>query len=213
MRLATHLSVQYYAHLVRLGTDYGGYVLPDDLPQANWVCYSGGIGEDVSFELELVSRYGCAVIGFDPTPQSIELMRRVVLETPRIRFYPIGLWSSDTEQRFNAPSNPNHVSHSIADEAPVHGSFTAECRSVPSLMAELGHSRIDLLKLDVEGSEYEVLASILEANVRVKILLVEFHLAGHLARATSMVDQLQAAGYHPVHVESTNLTFVDAALI
>lgn len=212
LRFARHVSVRPCSGLIQLGTEYGGRVLPIDLPQVNWVCYSGGIGEDASFELELVARYGCVVVGFDPTPRSIEYIRTVAAQTPEFRFLPVGLWSFDTEQRFYAPENPAHVSHSITS----HGSgeyFTAKCRSVPSLMAELGHEQIDLLKLDIEGAEYEVLGSVLDANVRVKILLVEFHKTGSLKQMTSMVDRIERAGYRAVHRDRSDLTFVDSAFV
>jgi FkbM family methyltransferase len=214
LRLARHLSLESRVDLVRVGTEYGGYVLPQDLPRANWTCYCGGIGEDASFELELIRRYGCTVIGFDPTPRSTEYVREIVAEAPEFRFVPVGLWSSDTEQRFYAPSDPEHVSHSITERGRAHREhFTAQCRSVPSLMAELGHDRVDLLKLDVEGAEYEVLESVLDADVRLQILLVEFHRTGSRHRMTSMVDRLQTTGYRPVHLDGNDVTFVDATLV
>ena len=46
-------------------------------PQLKWVnliflfIYSFGIGEDISFDTELIGLYSCIVHGFDPTPRSI----------------------------------------------------------------------------------------------------------------------------------------------
>src|SRR5262249_717350 len=131
-------------------------------------------------------------------------------ETPGFRFVPVGLWSSDTEQQFHAPANPEHVSHSITDRH-SESSFTAQCRSVPSLMHELGHERLDILKLDIEGAEYEVLTSVLDADVRVKLILVEFHRVGPLARTISMIDRVRSAGYEPVSRDRWEMTFVEAA--
>ncbi len=42
-------------------------------------------------------------------------------------------------------------------------------------MKMLGHACIDLLKMDIEGAEYDVLAEILTQRIPVKQLLVEFH--------------------------------------
>jgi hypothetical protein len=39
-------------------------------------------------------------------------------------------------------------------------------RRIGSLMEEWGHQRIDLLKLSVEGSEYEILGNILAGSAR-----------------------------------------------
>jgi FkbM family methyltransferase len=213
MRLARHVRVDPRRDLVRLGTEYGGYVVPGDLPQSDWICYSGGIGEDASFELELIDRYGCEVVGFDPTPRSIRYMEQVAADGTRFRFMPVGLWSIDTEQRFYAPANPEHVSHSITTARDAGEYFVAQCRSVPSLMAELGHERVDLLKLDIEGAEYEVLDSVLESDLRVKVLLVDFHRIGPVGQMAEMADRLRSVGYRPVHLDRTDLTFVDADLV
>jgi hypothetical protein len=46
-----------------------------------------------------------------------------------------------------------------SQSAPVRhalAKFVAECRILESLMNEPGHDRIDLLKLEVEGAEYEI---------------------------------------------------------
>ena len=41
-------------------------------------------------------------------------------------------------------------------------------KSLADIANELGHSHIDVLKMDIEGSEYEVIENILESE-RVKI--------------------------------------------
>ena len=70
-------------HLMHLGSDYGGYVIPADLPDSSWVAYCGGVGEDGSFELELARRYGCRVVAFDPTPRSIRYAESELVEIGR----------------------------------------------------------------------------------------------------------------------------------
>jgi len=42
-------------------------------------------------------------------------------------------------------------------------------------MRELRHASIDLLKMDIEGAEYDVLADMISQRIPVKQLLVEFH--------------------------------------
>ena len=53
--------------------------------------------------------------------------------------------------------------------------FRAAVRSIPSLMKELGHDRLEVLKLDNEGAEYEVLDSCLSEEVSIDTLCVEIH--------------------------------------
>src|SRR3546814_8494552 len=47
--------------LDKVGSDYGGWFLPLDLIRADWVCYAGGVGEDVTFDLGIIDRFGCQV--------------------------------------------------------------------------------------------------------------------------------------------------------
>jgi hypothetical protein len=42
-------------------------------------------------------------------------------------------------------------------------------------MQRLGHMKIDLLKMDIEGAEYEVIEDMVRSEIRVRQLLLEFH--------------------------------------
>ncbi|HWK49396.1 MAG TPA: FkbM family methyltransferase, partial [Steroidobacter sp.] len=160
--------------LVRLGSKYGGWIVPAAAVREDSVCYCVGVGEDISFDLALMEHFGCEVHAFDPTPRAIEFVRKNAAELRRFHFHPLGVWDRDELLRFYAPSNPAHVSHSVMNLQQTDSYFEAPCRSLTSLMEELGHARIDLLKLDVEGAEHRVIAAMLEHAVTAKVLCVEF---------------------------------------
>ena len=42
-------------------------------------------------------------------------------------------------------------------------------------MTDLGHKHIDVLKMDIEGSEYDVIENILNTNISINQILIEFH--------------------------------------
>lgn len=84
----------------------------------------------------------------------------------------------------------------------------APCRRISSLMSELGHDRLDLIKIDIEGAEYEVLRSMLEDSVTVNVLCIEFDQPSPFRRTVRAVRQLRGAGYRLVHVDGWNCTFV-----
>ena len=48
-------------------------------------------------------------------------------------------------------------------------------QTIDSLMKKNKHQKIDILKMDIEGSEYEVLEDILSKKIPIKQILVEFH--------------------------------------
>jgi hypothetical protein len=43
--------------LVRLGSKYGGWIVPATLVRPDSVCYCVGVGEDISFDLALIERW------------------------------------------------------------------------------------------------------------------------------------------------------------
>jgi FkbM family methyltransferase len=197
--------------MVRIGSDYGGWTLPEDLIEESWICYCGGVGTDVTFDLGLIERYGCTIHAFDPTPSSVRYVRETVSDEHRFRFYPWGLWSADCEMRFYAPSF-GESNFSVSNLQHTKGYFEAHCRSLQSIMRELGHDHVDLLKLDIEGAEYEVLRSVLDGNPAPVVICVEFHKTRgfRIGRMAGAVRALRSRGYVPVHVSGYDVTFASA---
>jgi FkbM family methyltransferase len=208
LRFARQVEPQPYPGLQRLGSGYGGYVVPLDLIGKGWICYSGGLGEDISFELELAARCRCHIYGFDPVPKSIAYVSATADGNDRFTLFPVGLWSTDSTVELFVPANGDHVSHSIVNLQGTNDSITATCRSLRSLMTELGHPRIDLLKLDVEGAEYEVLKPVFAGDLSCRVLCVDFHKVTSLDDMVASVNRLRDVGYVPVHVYRTDVTFV-----
>lgn len=208
LQFARQVNPERYPGLQRLGNKYGGYVVPLNLIDGGWICYSGGLGEDISFELELMTRCRCRIYGFDPVPKSASYVAATVAGNDRFTFFPVGLWSTDSTAEFFVPADADHVSHSILNLQGTNDSFTAPCRSLRSLMTELGHARIDLLKLDVEGAEYEVLEPLFSGDLSCRVLCIDFHKVRSLGHMVDSVNRLKDVGYVPVHVYRTDVTFV-----
>ena len=199
--------------LERIGSDYGGWIVPASLIAHDWVCYCGGVGEDITFDLGLIERFGVSVIAFDPTPRAIAHVAVAAADEPRFRFMPVGLWSEDTTLRFFAPKDPAHVSHSVVNLQRTAEYFEAPVRSLLSVMSELGHRSIDLLKLDIEGAEHRVLAATLAAGIRPKVICTEIDQPVGALRFWSTIRRVRSAGYSLVAMAGWNFTFVRNDLI
>jgi FkbM family methyltransferase len=191
--------------LSRLGSHYGGWYIPANSLNEGEICYCAGVGEDISFDEELVARYGALVYSFDPTPRSKDYVdsRRTV-----VKFYDFGFWSEDTTLRFYAPQNEGHVSHSVVNLQGTFDYFEGECKRVSSVMQLLGHDRLDLLKIDIEGAEYEVLQDLINSGVRPRILCVEFDQPNPLRRVRRMLKQLRSNGFQVVKIEGWNVSMI-----
>jgi len=155
------------------GSEYGGWwICPDHLNDRS-IVYSAGVGEDISFDISLVERFNLNIFAFDPTPRVIEWIAKQELP-PNLIFHPYGLASSDGTRRFFPPSNPADVSYSIVPRSTT-GAVDIAVRSLATILHTLGHSRIDLLKIDIEGAEYDVIDDMLARHILPPQLLIEFH--------------------------------------
>jgi FkbM family methyltransferase len=186
-----------------LGTDYGGWAVPTDVIRPGWVCYCAGAGIDISFDLALAQRFGCEVVTLDPTEESREVVARAA--EPRIRFEQVAVWSSDGDLRMYRAADPTHQTLSADDLQRTDRSTSVPARSLPSLMRELGHERIDLLKLDIEGAEYEVLDTVQDLGV--SVLCVEMHPTRGTRPAVQAFRALQAAGFRLVDRRGGDFSF------
>jgi FkbM family methyltransferase len=170
----------------------GFYVFPDLINESS-VVYSFGVGEDVSFDEQLITSFNCKVFGFDPTPKSIDFIESKTNLSSNYYFQSFGLFSYDGDITFLLPVNPNHVSCTVGN---VRGYDEAKLKKVDvpvlkfdTIIKKLGHSKIDILKLDIEGSEYEVLNDILKSSIQIDQICIEFH---HRFKGISKMKTIQA---------------------
>ena len=203
--------------LIGLGSEYGGWVVPSELIKSDSICYCAGCGEDITFDLGLIDRFGCDVYGFDPTPRAITHIQSVAGDNNKYHFTDVGLWDKPDTLRFYVPKNEAHVSHSLVNLQKTEDYIEVKVETLLDLMQVNGHTYLDLLKLDIEGAEYKVLESIISDNIDIKVICVEFDecfnpLDRHYRkRVREAIKSLMAVGYKLVCIQDKgNYTFVKA---
>ena len=190
-------KVSYSCQVMTIGSEYGGWTFNPAALDARSVVYSAGIGEDISFDLGLIAHLGVTVHAFDPTPKSIEWLRSQPLPAGFV-VHDYGIAARDGHMTFFQPENPAHVSLSVVERASPTAALSLPVRELAGIMRELGHARIDLLKMDIEGSEYGVIEDLVARALPVRQLLVEFHhrfpgVGNHKTQAC--IDLLESHGY------------------
>jgi len=167
--------VRTKCRLEKFGTEYGGYWLDSSRMNRSAVVYSLGIGEDISFDLSLIERFGVEVEAFDPTPKVKKWLAEQSLP-PQFHFHATGITGHDGEETFYAPPRKDWVSHSLVP-ARQYGREAVHfpVMRLRTAMVPRGHRRIDVLKVDIEGAEYAVIEEIVREKIPVTQLLVEFH--------------------------------------
>ena len=155
--------------VIPLGTEYGKHYVCLELLNKDSIVYSFGIGEDISFDIEIINRIDCNVYGFDPTIKAAEYISKNA--HPNFHFYNFGLSTFDGNLKFQPPANPDHASYK---EDPA-GSVTLPVKRITTITGELKHENIDMLKLDIEGSEYAVIENMFNENILPVQMSIEFH--------------------------------------
>ncbi|MBE8968282.1 FkbM family methyltransferase [Nostocales cyanobacterium LEGE 12452] len=199
--------------LEKLGSKLNGWQVPIEYIKDDWICYCFGVGRDATFDMALVDKFGCQVFSFDPTPTALKYMEDLNYNNRLMHFYPWGIWKEDTQIKFYAAVSSNDSNFSVFD---LHGSgdyVTAECYTLSSIMRKLNHKKIDLLKIDIEGSWYEVLKQIIKDGIQVSVLCVEFDSPVSLTRVKTIVDELTHLGLSIVSFEKNNYVFVNNSLL
>lgn len=206
----------------RLGTRYGGWWVDTRLVGPQPLLIDCGLGEDISFPTAFLQRFpGAHVIGVDPNPRSLAYCRAHC--PPGMEILANAFWTTAGENitfylprsQEQLPKGADGVSGSLdAFHEYVEGGERIETQTIDldTLLARAGRTEFDVLKLDIEGAEYELLATLIASGLilATRQVLVEFHhgVAGHsLADTHRIVTQLGAAGFRLMHVESRNYIF------
>ncbi len=153
-----------------------GWMVPSKFLTPESVVVDVGLGEDVTFSLSLIRKYGFQVFGFDPTPRAIA--HAETLRCPNLTVYQLGVSDKSGTAEFYLPNDPHHVSGSLLRESHVgRECVTVRFVTITELLDLIGRDRIDLLKLDIEGAEYKLLHSVEFAALAPKIsaICIEFH--------------------------------------
>lgn len=149
--------------------EIGGWNFIPELLNKNSIVYSFGVGKNIDFDLGVIDKVGCVVHAFDPTPGIQGWLDNSKLPDKFI-FYPWGIFDHDGIFHFRGNQCGNW---SLFGKAA--GGIFAPFFRLQTIMLGLEHSKIDLLKIDIEGAEYRVIKSFIESKIYPKQFLVEFH--------------------------------------
>ena len=100
--------------ILSLGTVYGGWKIPDGILGRDSICYCVGAGGDVSFDLELISRYGVVVRCFDPVAKNERGALEEAAGEPRFTFRRAAIATVDGPIRMQVHHEPGSGSLSAA---------------------------------------------------------------------------------------------------
>jgi len=205
---------------VRLGSRYGGWWVDSRAIGANPLLIDCGLGLDISFPVAFLARFGGHVIGIDPHPRSVAYCE--ALKPPGMEILLRAFWREPGQSlEFHLPRGAEALpsgadgisgsllaSHSYAGGGTIRVSST----SLAEVLAGAGRDECDVLKLDIEGAEYEVLEALCRSGEirRSGQVLVEFHhgwTEHPYSRTVAAIEAMRDCGFELIHTEGRNHIF------
>ena len=123
-----------------------------------------------------------------------------------LEFLAVGVSAENSVVEFSVPANPDEGSFSVPRDGLEKVSF--ECWDLRTIMDKYGDTAIDLLKMDVEGFEYDIIDQFLAERIPIRQLCVEFHGWLRPGRTFKTIRRLYQAGYRPIYKHRGDHTFL-----
>jgi FkbM family methyltransferase len=171
-----------------IGGRHGWPVCPKLLENPNCVVYAVGIGMFPEFDAILADKYGCEVHSFDPSPTGRDAIAKLKSSgkmPPNMRDHDLGIsdrdgeltvYASLTGVMFTKECTERNVDAS-ANKTCADSAVTFPVKTIATVMKELGHTHLTMLKVDTEGGEEHDFMewSLSGVLARVDAVCAEFH--------------------------------------
>lgn len=211
--------------LTRVGSPYGGYWIPDPVKSSLQfdAFISIGLGRDISFDAALLN-FGMFGIGVDPIREYLESAVSITRELDLIKDYSLvskAITQSGEDLVLYPPSTGDSwkTASNAIDANSSHGTKFPGV-SLGQLMSELPERCTSvIIKLDIEGTELEILRDQAISDSRINYLLIEFDCLSlipakrlllrlrRIIEARKAISKLYRKSFKIVKIEEFNLAF------
>lgn len=137
------------------------------------VIIDAGANVGVASAWFLLSHPDARLLAIEPVSQNVHWLRKNLATDDRATIIQAAL--GETEGEVLMALSAHSAEHAVGDRPGVGGSETVSCRRLDRLLDEQGITTIDLLKLDVEGSEMDALAGLGTRLRDVRAIVAEVH--------------------------------------
>lgn len=163
-----------YDKLVRRGaTNDGGYLIPEDI-SANFLI-SLGLGDDWKFELDLVkNKHVSKFIVFDHT---VTLLNLFILTLNRKRKFKASIYREIVLIRYFRDFTflkKQHVKRKITEYGSIKNFREINLNEIFKEFV-IDREFTIILKIDIEGSEFDIIEQVVEFSSQIRVLIIEFH--------------------------------------
>ncbi len=183
---------------------------------SNSVVIDAGCSYEADFSLYMIKHYGLKAYGVDPTLKHRKAL--AVLEEKykgNFMHMPLAIGAVDSTLTFYESEN-NESGSMLKDHVNVRQdktiSYEVEVVTLKSILPKIGVEKIDILKLDLEGAEYDLLHGINKDDLLpFNQIFIEFH--HHALKQFNktdtkrMVERICNLGYKSFSLDDHNYLF------
>jgi FkbM family methyltransferase len=139
-----------------------------DLNETSVVVDAGGYRGQWTSDIN--AKFNCRVFCFEPIRRFSDQIARRFERNRLVSVHPIGLASGDAKATISHREDASSVFAGTPQEE-------IELRDAVRCFADLEIERIDLIKINIEGGEYDLLERLIESGfvVKIKNIQVQFH--------------------------------------
>lgn len=153
---------------------YTQYCHPQTMPQQGDVILDGGVSGNISVEERFAKLVGDEghIYAFEPEPNMYFQAEEKAKKIKNVTLFPFGLSNKIEKVNFISKGPGSHITDTQTDET-----FICQMTTVDAIVSQYNIKKIDMIKLDVEGSEKKSLFGALKTmeKHRPKLLVSLYH--------------------------------------
>lgn len=136
----------------------------------------------------IFNRYGCNVYVFEPVPQFFQQLVKEFQDKPKIKLFPCGLANETKACSIGLAQDGSSLYKESASTVDTYLIKAAD------FIRLYGIIEIDLIKINIEGGEYDLLEHLLDSGLitLVRNLQVQFHQCAGIPNAQERMQAIQA---------------------
>jgi FkbM family methyltransferase len=192
-------------------SDYAQYFHPLTIPQRDDIILDGGVSGNISVEQkfsELVGDNG-HIYSFEPEPGCYFQANDKIADIKNMTLFQYGLWDKCEQVHFSSEGAGSHVVDNNKN------SVTCHMTTIDNIVSQYNIKKVDMIKLDVEGSEEKSLLGGIKTIVkhRPKLLISLYHKHNDIFELPLFINKLDLdytfyLGHHRPSLQETVLYVV-----
>lgn len=123
------------------------------------------------FAGDIFCKYNATIYVFEPIKSFFKIIQNKFIKNHKVKIYNFGLAGNDGQMQISMSDNASSVFLKTEDSETIH------LKSIVNFIRENNIKTVDLVKINIEGGEYELLESLIENNLIgiFKNIQVQFH--------------------------------------